>query len=1736
MDNRIRYLDKVFVWLMSFVMLVPTILGFVGNLTNYAEASAATNVVDSVLYDGPDGLATVQAAHDPEGQKIDWTVTLNKNPTESLSYLQLDIDVSGSGLNEPSNVSSNVILANNSGVINLKAPSPTLEADNRVVTFSTIIADATIYDFSLKMLVQVIGEATSLATIQSSPLTKVINFSVPQPPQEVEQESSEVIESIPPETVESEVIEPATEESKVEESLPPADEESSSEVIEEVTSEEVIEEAIPDEVIEETKSEEATDSKESTPEESSEPEEKSDEVSPSPVAPEIEEDTPDEEVDPTIAEPVSKTYIAKSFPIPFVPAKRMLRTADLPGSVSVDKTAEACEGCRTYEVTLDITGVPPVKPVDVVLILDKSGSMSESTDGYFAISSAPSTNRNYYVKVNGQFVEVSYTNGNWRYGSFSARRYVSWSATGDDTAPGSTNSNSPVAKPFYSPETRMDALKQAAITFSNMVLSSNSNNRVAVVQYDGPSTTTGSGNQNQALLTQNFTNNINNVSNAINGLNPVNGTNTQAGLIAGYNAFTNANPQNPTSKKVAILFTDGLPTASNGYQYNESTNPNTIHYTNAINAATNLKNYGSLFSIGLTTGMTGDELTAARYFLNQTQNAGFYEAPTAAQLQTIFNSIYTQINNYGTNGVVTDVIGDDFDLVAGSLPAGATYDAATRTITWNIGTLSGNPTLTYKVKAKDSVIGSEDVTVKLPTNKVAELTYTDVDNNPNQKLTFPVPSVHVPRILEITTTNAEILLGDSIQLGMGTDPAANNYLNITGGTGQYTYAWYLGNQTTVLSTDRNPTFTPTSETTYRVVVTDAEGCTITGYITVKIKTGQLIIHKKDEEGKLILNNPATFILSKSGSQDLIVTTGNTGIATFTGLGKGTYTLKETIAPNGYVLDSTIYTVVVESTGGQVTVTVTDATQTVIPSNPLVIVNKIATISIPVQKFWVDNDNDLNARPTEVVVQIYQNSTYMIGKDLTLTQGLDGLWKGTFTDLPRFNAQGEEYEYTIKEVPVANYESVVADYEITNTLKIGSLTITKLGENETLLDGAEFELQEADGTVAKDIQGNELTGITVDGVLSFNNLPFGTYTLVETKAPDGYELTDQTWIITITEENQTNPHVTITVTNKRMQTLPSTGGPGTILFTLIGVGLMLVAGISFSQTDRKGRNKMNRITKIFTTLLMALIVMMGAIRPIAAVETAPGPPSGKPTTADLVIHKLQFNGQEIPNIENHDGTEITIPNTSGLAGVTFDIYKVADDATSTVTPAGDRYETGITLAGGLLTFDDLPMGRYLVVENIETLPHGVNYTSPNFLVDVPMTNADGNDWLDVVHVYPKNRLVLGTIDFYKAFEEAGATATFGLYDAETDALLEEETLSANGKVIFTNDGDGYETGSYYVKEISVGGAYGLDSTEFPVAITNADHDTTLNDNNATVHANNAETPLMNYIITEPEKTNTDDDNDDFSANLGEIVNWNIDVRLPLNIEDYTMYKFTDTLDSRLDYVGNVEISIDGLPVTGLATITEPTTTSGGTLIIDFDLVALAAYAGKDLNISFDTEINTTALMGQGIPNNFVLDFNNGSVIDSKTMEEPPFTQTGGAMFDKTSTRQDLEDFSGAQFWVYRMNGDDKEYLQADRSWSTATDTPFTLTSLTDGTFKIEGLSFGTYYLEERVALPGHMLPGTDFEFDVTANTYNAEATVPIQNRPRIDLPSTGGMGTILFTIAGVGLMAGAVKLYKKEEKE
>ena len=92
--------------------------------------------------------------------------------------------------------------------------------------------------------------------------------------------------------------------------------------------------------------------------------------------------------------------------------------------------------------------------------------------------------------------------------------------------------------------------------------------------------------------------------------------------------------------------------------------------------------------------------------------------------------------------------------------------------------------------------------------------------------------------------------------------------------------------------------------------------------TVHVYTFDVDIYKVDATNDAKLDG-ATFTLTK-GSYTFEATTANGGKATFAGLEKGTYTLKEKVAPNGYNLNTTEYTVTIGD-NGTITSTQYDAT-------------------------------------------------------------------------------------------------------------------------------------------------------------------------------------------------------------------------------------------------------------------------------------------------------------------------------------------------------------------------------------------------------------------------------------------------------------------------------------------------------------------------------------------------------------------------------------------------------------------------------------------------------------------------------------------------------------------------------------------------------------------------------------------------------------------------------------------
>lgn len=124
------------------------------------------------------------------------------------------------------------------------------------------------------------------------------------------------------------------------------------------------------------------------------------------------------------------------------------------------------------------------------------------------------------------------------------------------------------------------------------------------------------------------------------------------------------------------------------------------------------------------------------------------------------------------------------------------------------------------------------------------------------------------------------------------------------------------------------------------------------------------------------------------------------------------------------------------------------------------------------------------------------------------------------------------------------------------------------------------------------------------------------------------------------------------------------------------------------------------------------------------------------------------------------------------------------------------------------------------------------------------------------------------------------------------------------------------------------------------------------------------------------------------------------------------------------------------------------------------------------------------------------------------------------------------------------------------WVETTDTTaekVKLVSDGQGKFEITGLAYGTYYLQETKAPKGYALNDARYKFEIKAGSYKAteggvtyesdapvsDATVGgaqrVDNR-KVTIPQTGGIGTVIFTVVGIALMAGAFIAMRKRTAE
>ena len=144
--------------------------------------------------------------------------------------------------------------------------------------------------------------------------------------------------------------------------------------------------------------------------------------------------------------------------------------------------------------------------------------------------------------------------------------------------------------------------------------------------------------------------------------------------------------------------------------------------------------------------------------------------------------------------------------------------------------------------------------------------------------------------------------------------------------------------------------------------------------------------------------------------------------------------------------------------------------------------KADTVDIEVEKSWNDGA-DSTKRPSEITVRLYQSTSDKEEGDMIATAKLDesGGWKTTFKDMDRCPINSKTpYIYTVKEDPVAGYESVVTKdettdkYTITNTLSTvatGDLRLSKTVDGI----GADKEKEFRFELTMKTKDGNALQG-------------------------------------------------------------------------------------------------------------------------------------------------------------------------------------------------------------------------------------------------------------------------------------------------------------------------------------------------------------------------------------------------------------------------------------------------------------------------------------------------------------------------------------------------------------------------------------------------------------------------------------------------------------------------------------
>lgn len=444
-------------------------------------------------------------------------------------------------------------------------------------------------------------------------------------------------------------------------------------------------------------------------------------------------------------------------------------------------------GLLTLEAyaTGSTTTTTSTAPVDIVLVLDVSGSMDENlTEAGYRYNEVYdlSTNGTYYYKnsSNGRYQRAYYCDGeDWRGNS---NHDAGWYTQNHQGVRGNcrgefgtrlipkTSSADTTGTQFYVQEyvaavTKMETLKTAVNGFIDSVAAKSADSQIAIVKFAGDKRDiVGNDTYQESGYTYNYSQIVKNLTTvdatgadalktAVSALRAAGATAADYGMQHAQTIITGA--ANNGRQKVVVMFTDGEPNHNNGFS-NSVANA-------AISASKAMKNNGNgatVYTIGCFGTLTGDTKTKVDKYMNYVSSnypnatsmtdAGtkasdnFYKTVgSTADLDAIFQEISQTAGGatltLGSETVLKDVVSKYFDL-----PENASSMITAQSYSCTGFDADGHPTWSNTPDAASYAVKVDGKNVSVTgfdysANWVGKDTTTGAMHNPGKKLVVTIP-------------------------------------------------------------------------------------------------------------------------------------------------------------------------------------------------------------------------------------------------------------------------------------------------------------------------------------------------------------------------------------------------------------------------------------------------------------------------------------------------------------------------------------------------------------------------------------------------------------------------------------------------------------------------------------------------------------------------------------------------------------------------------------------------------------------------------------------------------------------------------------------------------------------------------------------------------------------------------------------------------------------------------------